>query len=67
MSDSFACDKCGCVDMKSMAGFQQVPNKLYCSLCNSGRWHNHFPRERYNPEVDLVCNRPNNIGMSSRV
>lgn len=73
----FCCDVCDCVDDTDLAHPDAVvlPVGVFkCSRCRdtvdaegvvySGEWHGSFPREQYDPKVDVVCNRANGIGLS---
>jgi len=60
MGGEFVCDKCGCVDL---VGLMTNPSVFQCSECSTGKWHGQFPKRQYNPEVDIVVNRPNGLGM----
>ncbi len=62
----FVCFQCGCVDDVDIAycgRLPPVPDDQVCTLCKTGEWHGHFPHAPYNPEKDLVSNRPTGIGL----
>ena len=66
MQDLFVCVKCECVDSIGLAYFGVLPQKpqnQLCTFCSTGKWHDQFPRAPYNPETDLVVNRPTGIGL----
>lgn len=66
MNDLFVCNSCGCVDNLEFA-YPAIPvmsqDSLKCSQCLTGTWHNHYPKRQYNPETDLVINRPTGLGL----
>lgn len=66
MNDKFACDTCEGIDHLEFAYPQGVPtNGVYtCTQCQTGSWHGLTSQRQYNPKVDLVINRPNNLGLS---
>lgn len=66
MLDLFVCNRCDHIDSIGLAYFgvlPQVPSKQLCTLCATGEWHEQFPRAPYNPDTDLVANRPTGIGL----
>ena len=63
----FVCDRCGTVDSVELAMDSAPPKPgqpWECTCCQGEEWHNHFPRETYNPQQDLVINRPTGIGLA---
>lgn len=72
----FCCDECNCVDDTDFANpnaVAQKPGVWLCSACRpisidgrivDGEWHNAFPKEEYDPQQDVVCNRPSGLGLS---
>lgn len=66
MSLLFVCARCNCVDSLELAYFgvlPQQPEQQVCTKCATGQWHDQFPQEPYNPDTDLVINRPTGIGL----
>lgn len=65
MTEQFVCCECNCIDLVILAP-KPINNQWYCSLHHpqSLKWHGEFPRELYNPETDIICNRPSGIGLS---
>lgn len=69
MNDLFVCDSCQHVDSLSLAypdnptakGAQLL--RYTCTRCQGKPWHNLFPYKCYDPEKDLVVNRPTGIGL----
>lgn len=63
----FVCDKCNTVDAVEIAypqGPLAVPKKEWlCTCCQGKSWHDLFEKEQYRPEMDIVVNRPNGIGL----
>lgn len=61
-SQLFVCGCCGCVDMVGYAyGPGQMPSLLHeqkCTFCQTGEWHDDFPRVKWDPVHDTVINRP---------
>ena len=58
------CSRCNTVDHSD---FCKVDGpRVLCTCCKpgDGKWHNHFPKETYDPKVHRVENKPNNIGLS---
>lgn len=52
----FACVACDTVDESELISpDEQVQGK--CTVCLGHPWHNHFEREAYDPEQDVVTNR----------
>ena len=46
----FVCENCNCVDNTACGGtfwkvLHERGGKLLCCECNSGKWHNKFPKE----------------------
>jgi len=72
----FCCDECNCVDDTELTHPDAevvAPGVFLCSACRpvktdhgvvAGEWHNAFPKEEYDPQQDVVCNRPNGLGLS---
>lgn len=59
-SDFFVCNECGCVDSIELT---QPDSRCLCGHCDPDKqWHGVFPRETYDPEQDVVVNRPDGIG-----
>ena len=48
MSDLFVCKQCKHIDSKAITAL--VGGVDTCTLCRSGRWHNQFEYELYDPE-----------------
>lgn len=65
MCELFVCSRCGCVDIISLSP-RIGTDEWLCSLHNPtiGKWHGEFARELYNPNTDIVCNKPTNLGLS---
>lgn len=62
----FVCSCCGCVDVIELAFTGVFPPDSIdqkCTECQTGQWHNHFPKEPYCPDRDLVCNRETGIAL----
>lgn len=63
----FVCHQCGCVDAVELThphGFPSSAPEQLCAYCLTGSWHEVFLRVPYEPERDLVCNRPTGVGLS---
>lgn len=60
MTGFFVCDSCGCVDN---AEITDPTNQWLCTLCQGKNWHGLFELRVYDPEQDLVINRPDGIGL----
>lgn len=64
----FVCNACDCVDQIGLAypsgRLPTTPLLQQCSQCQTGTWHNLFPKEKYQPGIDHVSNRPTGIGLS---
>jgi hypothetical protein len=62
----FVCSQCGCVDLVELV-FEGIfpPDAVdqTCTECQTGQWHQQFPKERYCPEQDVVCNRETGLGL----
>lgn len=46
----YICEKCGCIENTALGGYwDNVRNKepKMCSECNTGKWHNEFPKEHW--------------------
>lgn len=66
MSDLFACSTCHCVDSVELAYADALPADVrqhQCTYCKTGTWHERFPREPYNPDLDNVVNRPTGLSV----
>ena len=67
MPSLFVCYTCSTIDLIELAfpteQFPVLISKQICTQCRSGKWHNYFERETYNPETHHVVNRPNGIGL----
>ena len=66
MSRLFVCEQCNCVDNIDLAPAAIHGKHYLCSLHHpqSLKWHGEFPREPYDPLHDIVCNKPNGLGLS---
>lgn len=62
----FVCEVCGCVDITALAPAPVNGVQYLCSLHHplSLKWHGEFSREAYNPNNDIVCNKPTGLGLS---
>ncbi len=59
----FVCTKCGCVDHMDLAYPREQPQApLTCTSCQGRPWHGLFPREKYDPDNDIVANGSTGIG-----
>lgn len=65
MNDLFVCDSCNHVDTLEFAyeGSVIPTGPLQCTQCQSGQWHDLIHYRPYNPQVDLVVNRPSGVGL----
>jgi hypothetical protein len=45
----FKCQKCGCIENTALGRYWGAKEKL-CSECATGKWHNAFPKEKYDPK-----------------
>lgn len=65
--DEFVCDVCATVDVIEVAYTELSPpqpgGQWRCTKCQTGVWHDHFPQRKYQPQEDLVVNRPNGVGL----
>lgn len=63
----FVCDACNCIDLVELAFPDGLPieePEHLCSLCQpDGTWHELFPRVVYDPDRDMVVNRPTGLGL----
>lgn len=60
--DLFACKRCNTVDALELIPKDRV-GLFECTLCLGLPWHNKFEAEQYDPDKDLVINRPNGFGL----
>ena len=67
--DLFVCDNCHHVDHLTLA-YPDLPTvkgarllHYKCTVCQGRPWHEAFPYRPYDPEYDLVVNRPTGIGL----
>lgn len=45
----FVCEKCKCVENTALGKYWAEKEKL-CSECAFGKWHDKFPKEKFNEE-----------------
>lgn len=69
MTELFACDVCGTVDMFIFA-YPEIQQEKWstlkeclCTQCQLGEWHDQFDKSPYDPERDIVLNRANPLGL----
>lgn len=66
MNFSFVCTRCVHVDDVDLAHSGQLPadpEKQLCTFCKTGTWHGLFEYLEYNPEKDMVINRPSGLSL----
>jgi len=53
----FKCEKCGCLENTALCRYwiRKKGEKALCSECNSGKWHNCFPK-RKTLSTDIIIN-----------
>lgn len=57
----FVCSQCNCVDHAALA---EPDHRWLCSKCNPDKeYHGQFELVPYNPERDIVINRPNGLSV----
>lgn len=68
----FVCDLCNKVDAVEIAyagqridGLAEGSPIWTCTQCQCGKWHDEFERRDYNPDFDLVINRPSGVGLGT--
>ena len=60
----FVCENCNRVDSVELAypAAAELPAAPTCTQCR-GAWHGQFPLRLYDPDNDVVVNRPTGIGL----
>lgn len=67
MNGYFVCVQCGMIDLIDLAftgPFPEDPLAQQCTFCQTGHWHDQFPRRLYDPSIDLPVNRPTGLSLS---
>lgn len=73
----FVCESCGSIEELDLVLAEpsvKLGTRLLCSAClpaeasnglkaGTGQWHGHFPRRQFDPEIDVVVNRPNGFSV----
>lgn len=62
----FVCYQCSIVDAVELAftgDLSPQADQQLCTYCQTGTWHDIFPRCEYVPDQDNVCNRPTGVGL----
>lgn len=62
----FVCNLCDCVDHVELAHAGTLPiqpEAQLCTECQTGVWHDQFPKEPYDPALDNVVNRPTGLSL----
>lgn len=73
----FVCESCGSVEELELvlaAPAVKPGTRLLCSAClpeeakdglkaGTGQWHGFFPRRQFDPNDDIVVNRPNGLSV----
>lgn len=67
-NDLFVCESCNTVDSLSLAYTKQEKQydhkQWLCTSCQGKPWHNQFPMIPYDPDNDIVVNKPSGVGLS---
>lgn len=60
----FVCDECECVDNTALTQYWSTAEDApaLCSECDPdiGKWHDQFPKEKYDPKTDVGSGKPLN-------